>query len=120
VILGTAALVVWKSDPSNPWLGQVVLIGVVLLVLSPRYAWYALLLVPMIAMTGRWEWLAVPLALTERLLVPDPTIGRISIFLSIVFIAVVSVARLSPESRKHWDARLKFTRFVPRLGAKNR
>lgn len=120
VIVATVALVVWKSDPANPWLGQVVLIGVVLLVLSPRYAWYALLLVPMIAMSGRWEWLAVPLALTERLLVKDPTIGRISIFLSIVFIVAISVRRMTPEARKHWDPRRLTRRFVPRLGAKNR
>ena len=49
-----------KTDPADPWLGQLVMIGVTLLVVTPRYPWYALLLVPMIAMTGRWEWLAVP------------------------------------------------------------
>ena len=120
IIVVTVVLVIRFSDPLDPWLGQVVMIGVVLLVVSPRYAWYALLLLPMIAMSGRWEWLAVPLALTERLLVPDPSIGRISIFLSIVFIAVVSVRRMTPEARNHWDPRRLAHRFAPHSGAKNR
>ncbi|MCU1407296.1 MAG: hypothetical protein JWQ43_3599, partial [Glaciihabitans sp.] len=92
----TGAMVWWKSTPANPWVGQVVMIGTTLLILTPRYAWYALLLVPMIAMAGRWEWLAVPLALTVRLLIGDPTVGRVAIAVAIVFIIVVSLKRAGP------------------------
>jgi alpha-1,2-mannosyltransferase len=99
IILATAILVWLRANPDNPWLGEVILIGVVLLTVSPRYAWYALLLVPMIAMTGRWEWLAVPLALTERLLVPSVALGRISIILAIVVIAGMAVWRMGPDAR---------------------
>ena len=107
VIAVTALIVIRRSNALDPWMGQVVMIGVALLVLSPRYAWYALLLLPMIAMTGRWEWLAVPLALTGRLLVPDLAIGRITIFLSVAVIVAVSIARMPPEARQQWDRRLR-------------
>lgn len=104
VLIGiTAALVWWKTDPADPWLGQLVMIGVTLLVVTPRYPWYALLLVPFIAMTGRWEWLAVPLALTERLLNPSVDLARFSALLAIVLIVAVSVHRAGPGA-------------VPRLG----
>jgi alpha-1,2-mannosyltransferase len=93
LIAATAALVWWKTDPADPWLGQLVMIGVTLLVVTPRYPWYALLLVPMIAMTGRWEWLAVPLALTERLLVPSVDLARLTVAIAVLFIVVMSIRR---------------------------
>jgi len=104
LIAGTGALVWWKTDPTNPWLGQLVMIGVTLLVVTPRYPWYALLLIPMIAMTGRWEWLAVPLALTERLLIPSVELARVTVAVAIVFIVVMSIRRagwviLSPREK---------------------
>jgi alpha-1,2-mannosyltransferase len=92
----TGLLVWWKTDPTNPWLGQLVMIGVTMLIVTPRYPWYALLLVPMIAATGRWEWLAVPLALTERLLISDVTLARITVSLAIVLIVAVSLRRAGP------------------------
>ncbi len=96
LVLLTAVLVWRKTDPDNPWLGQLVMIGMTLIVVSPRYPWYALLLVPMIAMTGRWEWFAVPLALTARLLVPSLEIARIALAVAIVIIVVVSIKRSGP------------------------
>ncbi|CAN5243241.1 hypothetical protein BH11ACT2_BH11ACT2_19440 [soil metagenome] len=107
VILVTAVLVWLRANPADPWLGEVVLIGVVLITVSPRYAWYALLLVPMIAMTGRWEWLAVPLALTERLLVPSVEVGRISMVVAIVAIVAVSVGRIGADARRSAGERLR-------------
>lgn len=96
LILITAALTWWKSNPDDPWLGQLVMIGVTLLIVTPRYPWYALLLVPMIAMTGRWEWLAVPLALTERLLIPSVDLARLTVTVAIVLIVVMSIRRAGP------------------------
>ena len=93
LVATTGAIVWWRTDPADPWLGQLVMIGVTLLVVTPRYPWYALLLIPMIAMTGRWEWLAVPLALTERLLIPSVDLARLSVAVAIVFIVVMSVRR---------------------------
>jgi alpha-1,2-mannosyltransferase len=70
-----------------------VMIGAVLLIVTPRYPWYALLLVPMIAMTGRWEWFAVPLALTGRLLVPMAAPTRITVAVAVLVIVVMSIRR---------------------------
>jgi alpha-1,2-mannosyltransferase len=94
VILAALAVVVWaKANPDDPWLAQLVMIGGALLIVSPRYPWYALLLIPMIAMTGRWEWLAVPLALTERLLFPPVEWARVAVIAAIAIILIVSVTR---------------------------
>jgi alpha-1,2-mannosyltransferase len=93
LIAATGALVWWKTDPANPWLGQLVMIGVTLLVVTPRYPWYALLLVPMIAMTGRWEWLAIPVALTGRLLIPSVDLTRVTVVVAVVIIVVMSIRR---------------------------
>ncbi|GAA0997531.1 glycosyltransferase 87 family protein [Subtercola frigoramans] len=86
VLLVTAVLVWRRTDPANPWLGQVVMIGTTLLVVTPHYSWYALLLVPFIALSGRWEWLAVPAALTAGLLVPTLLVARVSFSLAIVVV----------------------------------
>ncbi|CAN5182391.1 hypothetical protein BH09ACT5_BH09ACT5_21490 [soil metagenome] len=97
VLLTVLALLVWlKTDPDDPWLAQLVMIGGALLIVTPRYPWYALLLVPMIAMTGRWEWLAVPLALTERLLFPPVEWARLAVAAAVVVIVVVSLRRAGP------------------------
>jgi len=97
----TAALVWWKTDPLRPWFGQLVMIGTVLLIVSPRYPWYALLLVPFIALTGRWEWFAVPLALTVRLLAPMPGITPIAVGSAVVVVLAVTC------HRQGWIPRLR-------------
>ena len=64
VLALAAALSWWRADPAAPWHAQTVLAGVALLVVNPLYAWYALILVPFVALSRRWEWLVVPLALS--------------------------------------------------------
>jgi hypothetical protein len=95
----TAALVWWKTNPQSPWLGQLVMIGTTLLIVSPRYPWYALLLLPFIALSGRWEWFAVPLALTARLLIPSHTVSQIAIGIAVVVIVGMALQRTGPEGR---------------------
>lgn len=64
IILGTA-LLLWRStDPDRPWDNQVLFISVVLIVVSPTYVWYALLLLPLIVLSGRYEYFSVMVALT--------------------------------------------------------
>ena len=64
VLVLLAAFVAWRlSDPSRPWSGEVLLIGVTFLAVSPRYPWYALLLIPFVVLSGRWEWLSIGLAI---------------------------------------------------------
>ncbi len=115
LILITAALTWLKSNPDDPWLGQLVMIGVTLLIVTPRYPWYALLLVPMVAMTGRWEWLAVPLALTERLLIPSVDLARLTVTLAIVLIVVMTLRRAGPGAL----SRLRIATRHPFGGAKS-
>jgi len=112
IVVVTAALVWWKTDPTNPWLGQTIMIGVVLMAVTPRYPWYALLLVPMIAMSGRWEWLAVPLALTARLLLPTVDVARWSMFAAILIVVVVTIYRLRPQWFTGIGARSERTALV--------
>ncbi|MYX27634.1 DUF2029 domain-containing protein [Streptomyces sp. SID8381] len=62
LLVGTAGCVWWRGDPLRPWRGALLLTGVALLLMSPGYPWYALLVVGLVALDGRWEWLTVPLA----------------------------------------------------------
>ena len=93
LLAGLAVFTIWKTDPDNPWLGQLVMIGGTLLVLSPRYPWYALLLLPFIAMSGRWEWLAVPLALLARQVMPSITTIRIGMAAAAIVVIVAWLVR---------------------------
>ncbi|WP_440709259.1 glycosyltransferase family 87 protein [Herbiconiux sp. YIM B11900] len=94
VLLLAVAVVVWRrTDPESPWRGQLLMIGATLLIVTPHYSWYALLLVPFVVMTGRWEWLAVPLALTLGLLLPELWIARLSLVGAIVVIAGFWIVR---------------------------
>ena len=108
LLIAATALIVWRrTDPNDPWLGQVVMIGVTLLVVTPRYPWYALLLVPVVAMSGRWEWLAVPFALTERLLIPSVDLARVTVALAIALIVAVSLHRIGPDGRRRLAQRMR-------------
>ncbi|TFD82643.1 glycosyltransferase family 87 protein [Cryobacterium fucosi] len=96
LLAAVAALTLWKTDPANPWLGQLVMIGSTLIILSPRYPWYALLLVPFVALSGRWEWLAVPIALSVRMLVPSVQLTRVTLIAAVILIVVISLRRAGP------------------------
>ncbi|MFI5797752.1 glycosyltransferase family 87 protein [Streptomyces sp. NPDC051677] len=58
----TALYVWWRGDPTRPWSGALLLTGTALLLVSPSYPWYSLLLVALVALDGRWEWLTVTMA----------------------------------------------------------
>ncbi|WP_436791952.1 glycosyltransferase 87 family protein [Yinghuangia sp. YIM S10712] len=62
VLLAAAVLVGRRSDPDRPWSAALTMTGTLLLVLTPNYPWYALLLVALVVLDGRAEWLAVGLA----------------------------------------------------------
>jgi hypothetical protein len=58
IVAGTALAVLRTADPYRPWRGTLVLTGVTLFVTTPVFAWYAVLLVALVALDGRIEWLA--------------------------------------------------------------
>ena len=114
LLLVTAVLVWWKTNPDAPWLGQLVMIGTTLLIVSPRYPWYALLLVPFIALSGRWEWFAVPLALTVRLLIPNHVVSQVAIAIAIVAIVTMALYRTGPDGRARLRHPLALLRGISR------
>ncbi|MFE9116298.1 glycosyltransferase family 87 protein [Streptomyces sp. NPDC007172] len=59
VLLALTAYVLRRGRPERPWAGALSLLGSAFLLLTPGYSWYALLLVALVALDGRWEWLTV-------------------------------------------------------------
>ncbi len=73
-ILGVTGLAVLRfSDPDHPWRGAVVMTGVALAVTTPNYQWYAILLVMLVVLDGRPEWLAFA---GGGYLAAEPHLGR--------------------------------------------
>ncbi len=62
VLLVVVARVLLRGDPQRPWRGALVVTGAAFLLMTPGYPWYALLVVALVALDGRWEWLGLPLA----------------------------------------------------------
>nr|WP_236714634.1 glycosyltransferase 87 family protein [Nonomuraea pusilla] len=54
--------VLLRGDPERPWRGALEVSGAAFLVLTPGYSWYALLVVALVALDGRVEWLGVAAA----------------------------------------------------------
>ena len=60
VILGLIAMAIIRfGDPDQPWRGGVLMTAAALAVCTPRLQWYAILLVMLVALDGRPEWLAI-------------------------------------------------------------
>lgn len=63
VILAVLALVVARTgDPDRPWRGAAAMVGGALLVTTPSYPWYAILLVLVVAWGAPAAWLSVAAA----------------------------------------------------------
>ncbi|GAA3373979.1 glycosyltransferase 87 family protein [Streptomyces racemochromogenes] len=74
-MLAVSLYVMRRGDPGRPWSGALLVTGTAFLLTTPGYSWYALLLIALVALDGRWEWLGVAVAgaaayLTGRV-VPD-------------------------------------------------
>jgi hypothetical protein len=60
VILAAIAVAVYRfCDPDQPWRGGVLMTSAALAVCTPDFQWYAILLVMLVALDGRPEWLAI-------------------------------------------------------------
>ncbi|GIG65609.1 hypothetical protein HNR73_007569 [Phytomonospora endophytica] len=62
VLLAMAVAIAVHGDPARPWRGALAFTGAAFLLMTPGYAWYALLLIGLTALDGRWEWLAAAAA----------------------------------------------------------
>ena len=58
IMAALAFAVLQFSDPDRPWQGALVMTAGALAVATPHYQWYSLLLVMLVALDGRPEWLA--------------------------------------------------------------
>jgi hypothetical protein len=58
ILAAVAFAVLQFSPPDRPWSGAVVMTAAALAVATPHYQWYSLLLVMLVALDGRPEWLA--------------------------------------------------------------
>ena len=76
ILAAVAFAVLQFSDPDRPWQGAVVMTAAALAVTTPRYQWYALLLVMLVALDGRPEWLAFA---AGAYYAAEPNLGRYTI-----------------------------------------
>jgi len=60
LVMGVVGLAVLRySNPDEPWRGSVVMMAAALVVGTPQFEWYSLLIVMLVALDGRAEWLAL-------------------------------------------------------------
>jgi Glycosyltransferase family 87 len=77
LVLAVVALAVLRfSDPDQPWRGAVVMTAAALAVATPHYQWYSLLLVMLVALDGRPEWLAFA---AGGYYAAEPSMGRLTV-----------------------------------------
>jgi hypothetical protein len=62
IVAATSLAVLRYADPSQPWRGALVVTGTTMFVTTPPFPWYAVLIVALVALDGRIEWLALALA----------------------------------------------------------
>ena len=100
VLAVTGLAVVRFADPDHPWRGAVAMTGVALAVTTPDYQWYAILLVMLVVLDGRPEWLAFA---AGGYLAAEPHLGRWRVIhhsqavgygLAALFVALIWVVRL--------------------------
>lgn len=97
ILLVVGLLLVWRrSDPAQPEVAGVTAFGLYLLVTTPNYAWYSLILVAMIAASGRMEWLWLAFAPTIQYMAGDLHLyGALVTVLGYGLAAVILVAARS-------------------------
>ncbi|WP_431032121.1 glycosyltransferase 87 family protein [Streptomyces sp. P6-2-1] len=104
--IALAAWVVLRGDPARPWRGALLVIGGLFLLLTPGYPWYALLLVALVALDGRAEWLGVALAgsaayVTARTIPGPDDIASTAYGLAALAVLVGALVRvLAPRVRR--------------------
>ncbi|MDM7886281.1 glycosyltransferase family 87 protein [Curtobacterium sp. RHCKG23] len=107
LIVLLAAVVSWRlADPARPWSAEVLMIGVTFLAVTPRYPWYALLLIPFVVLSGRWEWMALNLAIALRGVWPSAPAFRWWLLAAVLVILVVTLVRTRRDDWLRWGRRL--------------
>ena len=103
LLLLAALYVLRRGDPARPWSGALLVTGTALLITSPAYSWYALLVAALVALDGRWEWLSVPAAGAVLYLGGAPRgVDLQSLSYGIAMLAVLAGAALRVRPRVLW------------------
>jgi Glycosyltransferase family 87 len=76
ILAALAFAVLQFSDPDRPWQGALMMTAGALAVTTPHYQWYSLLLVMLVALDGRPEWLAFA---AGGYYAAEPNLGRFNI-----------------------------------------
>nr|BEK63361.1 hypothetical protein KPHV_05880 [Kitasatospora purpeofusca] len=82
-----------RGDRERPWRGALLVTGTALLLVSPGYPWYGLLVVALVALDGRWEWLAVPAAGQALYLTGGQTAQQLSYGTALCVVLLVPLLR---------------------------
>ncbi|MFD7909598.1 glycosyltransferase 87 family protein [Streptomyces sp. NPDC059752] len=95
---GVSLYVMRRGDPRQPWSGALLVTGCAFALLTPGYSWYALLLIALVALDGRWEWLGLALAgAAVYLLAPvfghRPALGASAYGAAVLVILLAAVLR---------------------------
>ncbi|MET9888502.1 glycosyltransferase 87 family protein [Streptomyces sp. NPDC006430] len=106
---GVCGYVWWRGDPRRPWSGALLVTGWAFLLLTPGYSWYALLLVALVALDGRWEWLGVPVAgavvyVTGQVFASRGAVSATAYGVAAVLVLVTAVVR-GRRSARTWAGR---------------
>jgi Glycosyltransferase family 87 len=110
VLLGLVALAILRyCDPDQPWRGSAVMTAAALAIAAPQFPWYAILLVMLVALDGRPEWLAIaaggyladnPDLGIDRITLHDPRVagydGGAAIAFAIAIVGYVLARRSRP------------------------
>jgi hypothetical protein len=105
IVMGIVGLAVLRySNPDRPWQGGVVMMAVALAVGTPEFEWYSMLIVVLVALDGRAEWLALSAGaylandggLTRTLAIPDYRVVGYAGGLAIAL--AVTAVRYAPHS----------------------
>ncbi|MCX5072209.1 glycosyltransferase 87 family protein [Streptomyces sp. NBC_00513] len=89
-VAGVCVHVMWRGDPRRPWSGALTVVGWSFALLTPGYSWYALLLIALVALDGRWEWLGVALA-GAAVYVLAPVFGHAAALSNVAYGAAVAL-----------------------------
>jgi len=102
-LAAVAVYVLRRTGPGNVWEQQTVMIGLTLLIVSPNYPWYALMLLPFIVLSRRWEYIAVILALDAIYMVPieDPLSLPLHQAALVLAAGAVAAGTLWRRNRRH-------------------
>jgi hypothetical protein len=95
----TGLAVLLFSNPDEPWRGALVMTAAALAITTPLMQWYPLLLVMLVVLDGRAEWLAFAIA---GYVAAEPQMGQFSVphpaaigyGLAVAFVAAAWLARL--------------------------